>query len=59
MLAAVLAVLVFDQTPTPEVLIDDSMTRDRLAALTQVVLAVTGAVVVLVSWAERRRAGTR
>jgi NADH-quinone oxidoreductase subunit N len=33
------------------------MTRDRLAALTQVILGVTGAVVVLVSWAERRRAG--
>jgi NADH-quinone oxidoreductase subunit N len=56
-LAAGLACYVFDQSPSPEALIDESMTRDRLAALTQVILGVTGAVVVLVSWAERRRAG--
>jgi len=56
-LAAVLAGYVFDRSPSPESLIDESMTRDRLAALTQVILAVTGAVVVLVAWAERRRAG--
>jgi NADH-quinone oxidoreductase subunit N len=55
-LAAVLAGYVFDRSPSPESLIDESMTRDRLAALTQVILAVTGAVVVLVAWAERRRA---
>ena len=55
--AAVLAGLVFDGSPTPEALLDESMTRDRLAALTQVILAVTGAVVVLVAWAERRRVG--
>ena len=53
--AAVLAGAVFDETPTPEVLLDGSMVRDQLAALAQVILAVTGAVVVLVSWAERRR----
>ena len=56
-LAAVLAGYVFDRSPSPESLIDESMTRDRLAALTQVILAVTGAVVVLVAWSERRRAG--
>ena len=56
-LAAVLAGYVFDRSPSPESLIDEAMTRDRLAALTQVILAVTGAVVVLVAWAERRRAG--
>jgi len=56
-LAAGLAGYVFDQSPTAEALIGESMTRDRLAALTQVILGVTGAVVVLVSWAERRRAG--
>jgi NADH-quinone oxidoreductase subunit N len=56
-LAAGLAGYVFDQSPTATSLIDESMTRDRLAALTQVILGVTGAVVVLVSWAERRRAG--
>ena len=55
--AAVLAGFVFDGSPTPESLIDESMTRDQLAALTQVILAVTGAVVVLVAWAERRRVG--
>jgi NADH-quinone oxidoreductase subunit N len=55
--AAVLAGFVFDGSATPESLISESMTRDRLAALTQVILAVTGAVVVLVAWAERRRVG--
>jgi len=55
--AAVLAGLVFAETRTPASLIAESMTRDRLAALAQVILAVTGGVVVLVSWAERRRAG--
>ena len=53
--AAVLAGFVFDETPTPEVLLEGSMARDQLAALAQVILAITGAVVVLVSWAERRR----
>ncbi len=53
--AAVLAGVVFDETPTPEVLLSGSMARDQLAAFAQVVLAVTGAVVVLVSWTERRR----
>jgi len=55
--AAVLAGFVFDGSATPESLISESMIRDRLAALTQVILAVTGAVVVLVAWAERRRVG--
>jgi len=55
--AAVLAGFVFDGSAAPESLISESMTRDRLAALTQVILAVTGAVVVLVAWAERRRVG--
>jgi NADH-quinone oxidoreductase subunit N len=55
--AAVLAGLVFDASSTPEALLEESMTRDQLAALTQVILAVTGAAVVLVAWAERRRAG--
>ena len=54
-LAAVLAGLVYDETPSPEALLSESMYRDRLAALAAVVLAVTGAVVVLASWAERRR----
>ena len=54
-LAAVLAGAVFADTTTAESLIAESMVRDRLAALAQVILAVTGAVVVLVSWGERRR----
>ena len=54
-LAAVLAGVVFDESATPEALLAESMVRDRLAALAQVILAVTGAVVVLASWAERRR----
>ncbi|HEU0247110.1 MAG TPA: NADH-quinone oxidoreductase subunit N [Gaiellaceae bacterium] len=53
--AAVLAGVVFDESATPEVLLSGSMARDQLAALAEVILAVTGAVVVLVSWAERRR----
>ena len=53
--AAVLAGVVFDETPAPEVLLEGSMARDQLAALAQVILAITGAVVVLASWAERRR----
>jgi NADH-quinone oxidoreductase subunit N len=55
--AAVLAGLVFDESASAEALIAESMTRDRLAALAQLVLAVSGAVVVLASWGERRRAG--
>ena len=53
-LAAVLAGVVFDDTPSPEVLLEGSMARDQLAALAQVILGVTGAAVVLVSWTERR-----
>jgi len=54
-LAAVLAGVVYYDTAIPEALLSNSMYRDRLAALAAVVLAVIGAVVVLVSWAERRR----
>jgi len=54
-LAAVLAGFVFDQSHTPQGLLAESMVRDQLAALAQVILAMTGAVVVLASWAERRR----
>jgi NADH-quinone oxidoreductase subunit N len=53
--AAICAVVVFDQSPTPEPLLEESMIRDQLAALAQLILAVTGAVVVFVSWTERRR----
>ena len=53
--AAICGIVVFDHTPSPEVLLQGSMVRDQLAALSQVVLGVTGAAVVLVSWGERRR----
>jgi NADH-quinone oxidoreductase subunit N len=53
--AAGLAVVVFDRTPSPVVLLDGSMVRDQLAAMTQVILGVTGAAVVFASWGERRR----
>ena len=42
-----LAVYVFDESATPEVLLDGSMTRDQLAAMAQAILGVTGATVVL------------
>ena len=54
-LAAVCAGVVFDDSSTPEVLLEGTMVRDQLAALAQLVLGVTGAVVVLASWDERRR----
>ncbi len=54
-LAAVCAGVVFDDSSTPEVLLEGTMVRDQLAALAQLVLGVTGAVVVLASWNERRR----
>jgi NADH-quinone oxidoreductase subunit N len=53
--AAVLGGWVFAESETPQSLIAESMARDRFAALAQVILAITGAVVVLVSWADRRR----
>jgi NADH-quinone oxidoreductase subunit N len=53
--AAVFAAVVFDRSPSPETLLAESMTRDRLAALAQVILAITGAVVVLGSWSARWR----
>ena len=54
-IAAALAGYVFTQSATPEVLLDGSMVRDQLAAMAQVILGVTGAVVVFASWGERRR----
>ncbi|MET0561152.1 MAG: NADH-quinone oxidoreductase subunit N [Gaiellaceae bacterium] len=53
--AAVLAGYVFDASSTPEILLEGTMVQDQLAALAQVILGVTGAVVVLASWGERRR----
>ena len=53
--AGVLAAILFDRSPAQQQLIADSMTRDRLAALTQILVAGFGVVAVLVSWGDRRR----
>jgi NADH-quinone oxidoreductase subunit N len=53
--STVFACIVFSETPVAEPLLSDSMIRDRFAAFAQVILAVTGAVVVLVAWSERKR----
>ena len=53
--AGVLAAVVFDRSPEQQSLIAESMTRDRLAALTQILVAGFGIVAVLVSWGDRRR----
>ncbi len=53
--AAVFAGVLLDTSPTPTALIEESMIRDELAGLAQLILAITGAVVVFVSWSERRR----
>jgi NADH-quinone oxidoreductase subunit N len=54
-LATGLAVWLFAETPTPELLLEGSLDRDRLAALAEVILGVTGAAVVLAAWGDRRR----
>ena len=53
--AGVLAGIVFDRSPEATTLLAESMTRDRLAFYTQVVLAGAGALAVLVAWGDRRR----
>jgi NADH-quinone oxidoreductase subunit N len=53
--AAVLAGVVFAESPSPEVLLEGTMVRDQLAAMAQVILGVTGAAVVFASWGEPRR----
>ncbi|MBA3566953.1 MAG: NADH-quinone oxidoreductase subunit N [Actinobacteria bacterium] len=53
--AAVFAGIVFDETPQPEVLLSESMIRDQLGAVAQLILGITGAVVVFAAWSERRR----
>ena len=53
--AGILAGAVFDRSPEQQQLIADSMTRDRLAAFTQILVAGFGLAAVLVSWGDRRR----
>ena len=55
--AAGFAIAVFNHTTSSQSLLADSMARDRLAAFAQLILAATGAVVVVVGWGERRRTG--
>jgi NADH-quinone oxidoreductase subunit N len=54
-IAAVFAGVLFDNTPTATPLLEESMIRDRFGAVAQLILAITGAVVVFASWSERRR----
>jgi NADH-quinone oxidoreductase subunit N len=53
--AGVLAGGVYEDSPDGASLLADSMTRDRLGALAQVILAGVGVLVVLVSHGDRRR----
>ena len=53
--AGVLAAVVFDRSPEQTLLIAESMTRDRLAAFAQVLIAGFGILAVLISWGDRRR----
>jgi NADH-quinone oxidoreductase subunit N len=53
--AGILAAVVFDRSPAQLLLISESMTRDRLAALTQILVAGFGLAAVLVSFGDRRR----
>ena len=53
--AGVLAAIVFDRSPAQQLLIAESMTRDRLAALAQIIVAGAGLLAVLVAWGDRRR----
>jgi NADH:ubiquinone oxidoreductase subunit 2 (subunit N) len=53
--AGVLAGVVFQRTSHQTLLIAESMSRDRLAAFTQVLVACFGLAAVLVSWGDRRR----
>ena len=53
--AGVLAAFVFDRSPHQTLLIAESMSRDRLRAFTQVLVAGFGLAAVLLSWGDRRR----
>jgi len=55
LVSGVLAAVLFDRSPEQQLLLAESMTRDRLAALTQIMVAGFGLAAVLVSWGDRRR----
>ncbi len=53
--SGVLAAVLFHRSPEVQHLISDSMTRDRFAALTQILIAGFGLLAALVSFGDRRR----
>jgi NADH-quinone oxidoreductase subunit N len=53
--AIALAVLVYVKSAVPATIVDDSLYRDRWAALAQVLIAASGAVAVLIAYRERMR----
>jgi NADH-quinone oxidoreductase subunit N len=53
--AAILAARVYHLSPEATTLLSESMTRDRLAALAQVILACVGVGAVLVAWGDGRQ----
>ncbi len=53
--AALLGGIVFDRSADPHVMVSESFVRDRWGALAQVILALIGFAVVLVSAGDRRR----
>ena len=53
--AGVFAAIVFDRSPEQQLLLAESMSRDRLAALAQILVAGFGLLAVLVSIGDRRR----
>ena len=53
--SGILAGVVFAETDSGQALIAESMSRDRLAALAQILIAGAGLLAVLVSWGENRR----
>ncbi len=53
--AGVFAAVVDHRTPNAITLLTDSMSRDRWAALAQIMIAAVGVIAVLVAWGEKRR----
>jgi NADH-quinone oxidoreductase subunit N len=53
--SAVAAAGFYDRSPRPVALIADSMTRDRWAAVAQLIVAGSGVIAVLVAWGAGRR----
>lgn len=56
--AGVFAGVVYDRSPQAAALISDSMTRDRWAALAQLIVAGTGVVAVLIAWGAKSAEAT-